>query len=75
MLEISGVAAVRMHYWDSYNSRKDQLLTRQIEDMNSNFLQSHIFTKEEKAEIKQSLNGKDLESVQTQNDTKPKPPS
>ena len=32
--------------------------------MNSNFLESHIFTKEEKDEIKQSLNGKDLSSVQ-----------
>ena len=70
MLEISGVADVRTHYWDSYNSRKDHVLKRQLEDMNSNFLESHIFSKEEKEEIKQSLGGKDLQSANVKSSSK-----
>ena len=63
MLEVSGVADVRAHYWDSYNMRKDDLLTKQVENLENNFLDSHIFSKEEKNEIKEQLNGKDLSSV------------
>ena len=70
MLEISGVADVRTHYWDSYNSRKDLILSKQVENMNNNFLDSHIFNKEEKDEIKQSMNGKDLSSVSPANSKK-----
>ena len=62
-MEISGVADVRAHYWDSYNSRKDQVLSKELEDMNSNFLESHVFSNEEKEEIKKSLNGNDLQNA------------
>ena len=27
LLEVSGVAAIRTHYWDLYNTKKDQYAT------------------------------------------------
>ena len=48
MLEISGVAAKRTQYWDAYNMKKDQIIARDLELLNENFLQSALFSSEER---------------------------
>ena len=53
MLEISGVAAVRTQYWDTFNTKRDEILAKDIEKLNKDFLSSSIYTNEERELIKQ----------------------
>ena len=52
VLEISGVAAVRTQYWDTFNTKRDEILAKDIEKLNKDFLNSSIYTKEERELIK-----------------------
>ena len=63
MLEISGVTAVRSQYWQIYNMKRDQLIERDIEILNRDFLKSSIYSKEERNLIKKKLDGGDLSTV------------
>lgn len=63
MLELSGIAAARVQYWDLYNMKKDDILARDIEEMQENFLNSNMFTQEEKEYIRNRIGDEGLESV------------
>ena len=63
MLEISGVAAKRTQYWEAYNMKKDQIIVRDLEILNQDFLQSAMFNEEERKVVMEQLNGGDLSTV------------
>lgn len=63
MLEISGVAAIRTQYWEAYNTKKDQIIVRDLEILNQDFLQSAMFNEEERKVVMEQLNGGDLSTV------------
>ena len=44
-LEVSGVAAIRSHYWDAYNFKLDQIRAENAQQlMNKNYNESKMFT-------------------------------
>lgn len=63
MLELSGIAAARIQYWDVYNMKKDEILARDIEEMQENFLNSKLFSDEERQYIRERIGDEGLESV------------
>ena len=55
MLEVSGVAEVRRLYWETFNGRKQEIISRDIARIKKNFLQSKIFSEEERSYIKNEM--------------------